>query len=292
MSVRRSPEDGQDAGSLRPIEEGNVEDMGEEGDAAEAEKMEEGLREMEEECGKRAAVKVRDPRMPTKEQILEHEQSGHLPMRDWCTHCVKGRGMEAPHRRGGDGSEMPEVSIDFFFMGDPGEERTWTMLAVRERGTKMTMATAIPSKSTGGFIAKSVVAFFREIGCEQGDMIIKSDQEAAIQSLITAVGKVRAAAGGGKMLVESSPVGQSSSNGIVERSIREIGQQVRTMRSALEARWQRKIESRHPIFTWMVEYGAVLINRYLVGKDGKTGYERSKGKKSRMLGIEFADGVI
>ena len=153
MSADRKPCGGRGADSVSPMEEGNVE---EEVDAEEFEKRAQDMEVLEEECGKRTAMKVKDPKMPSKEQILEHEMSGHLPMRDWCTHCVKGRGMEAPHRRGGDGAQVPEVSIDFFFMGDPGEEQTWTMLAVKERGTRMMMASATPTKSVGNFIAKRV----------------------------------------------------------------------------------------------------------------------------------------
>ena len=254
--------------------------------------MEGGDQGMEdEELGERKAAKLRDPRRPNKEQIAEHELSGHLPMRDWCPHCVRGRGMEAPHRRAEEGAEMPEVSLDFFFISDPGQDHTWTLVAARERGTRMTLATAMPAKGADAFVARRVVAFFREIGCEQGDMVVHSDQEPAIQALITAVGKVRAAAGGGKMIVEASPVGHSASNGVAERAIREVEQQIRTMRSALETRWGVKLDGRHPIFAWMAENAAVLINRFLVGRDGKTAYERSKGKKSKMMGLEFGERV-
>ena len=47
--------------------------------------------------GERKAVKTRDPRKPSREKIIEQELAGHLPMRDWCPHCVKGRGMEVKH---------------------------------------------------------------------------------------------------------------------------------------------------------------------------------------------------
>ncbi len=36
----------------------------------------------------------------------------------------------------------------------------------------------------------------------------------------------------------------------------------------------------------MVEYTRVLLNRYEVGKDGKTAYERLRG---RILGVEFGE---
>ena len=35
----------------------------------------------------------------------------------------------------------------------------------------------------------------------------------------------------------------------------------------------------------------MLINRYLVGKDGKSAYGRLRGKKSKMLGFEFGESV-
>ena len=40
------------------------------------------------------------------------------------------------------------------------------------------------------------------------------------------------------------------------------------------------------------EYAAYLMNRLHVGKDGKVAYERIKGKKTTVLGIEFAEKVL
>ena len=45
------------------------------------------------------------------------------------------------------------------------------------------------------------------------------------------------------------------------------------------------------ILPWMVDYASVLINRYLVGKDAKTAYERLRGKKSKMLGFVLSESV-
>jgi hypothetical protein len=87
-------------------------------------------------------------------------------------------------------------------------------------------------------------------------------------------------------------VGDSKSNGIVERGIQSIEQQVRVLKSALEERWKLKIPSKHAVVTWIVEYAAFLLNRFEVGRDGKTSYERCKGKKSKLLGIEFGEAVL
>ena len=76
----------------------------------------------------------------------------------------------------------------------------------------------------------------REIGCLQCDVVAKSDQEPAITSIVSEVGRIRAATGGGRNIVESSLVGSSGSNGVVERAIRSVEQQVRVMKDAHEHR--------------------------------------------------------
>ena len=43
---------------------------------------------------------------------------------------------------------------------------------------------------------------------------------------------------------------------------------------------------------WLVEYAAVLLNRFEVGRDGRTAFERSKGRKARTLGLEFGEAVL
>jgi hypothetical protein len=43
---------------------------------------------------------------------------------------------------------------------------------------------------------------------------------------------------------------------------------------------------------WAVKYAGAVLNRCEVGHDGRTAYERLKGKKVRMPGLEFAEGVL
>ena len=86
---------------------------------------------------------------------------------------------------------------------------------------------------------------------------------------------------------EYSPVRSSGSNGVTEREIKEVQGQLRAMKSAVDARVGVDIRGTSKKLLWMVEYASVLMNRYLVGKDGKTAYERLRGKKTNMLGFEF-----
>ena len=91
------------------------------------------------EAGKRGILKMLDPKLPSKAEIEEHEIT-HLPYRNWCRHCVVGRGKEAPHRKqeGDKEAGMPEIHWDFMFLGaenDPGE--TVTVLVAKEKLTRM-----------------------------------------------------------------------------------------------------------------------------------------------------------
>ena len=187
---------------------------------------------------------------------------------------------------------MMELHLDFMFLG-PKEMAGETIpcLVVRELLTKMVMAAAAPRKSTGTYIAKRVVAFLAEVGCMHNDIVVKSDQEPAICSIINEVGRLRAAAGGGRFIVENSPVGSSASNGMVERAIQSVQGQVRVMKLALERRLGFEIPHRHAMVPWIVEYAGFLLNRFEVSHDGKTAYERLKGKKAKTLGIEFGEAI-
>ena len=60
---------------------------------------------------------------------------------------------------------------------------------------------------------------------------------------------------------------------------------------AFERRFGRKVDAREPV-TFMPEYAAYLMNRREVGKDDKTSYERSKGKRATVLGIEFGEKLL
>ena len=72
---------------------------------------------------------------------------------------------------------------------------TVTMLVARVRADRMTLATAVPTKSTGEFVVNRVIAFLKEVGIEKGDVIAKSDQEPSILSLIDEIGKEKATLG-------------------------------------------------------------------------------------------------
>ena len=58
------------------------------------------------------------PLKPTVKEVEEHNLT-HLPSRNWCIVCVKGKAKDDPHKRNikqDEEQEIPIVSIDYMFM--------------------------------------------------------------------------------------------------------------------------------------------------------------------------------
>ena len=102
---------------------------------------------------------------------------------------------------------MPEIHLDFMFMGEEGlAGKTLAFLVARERTTKATLATVAPRKSSGEWLAKGLMAWMGEIGCEMGAITVKSDNEPALLALVDHLARLRAAKGAERMMVENSPL--------------------------------------------------------------------------------------
>ena len=153
----------------------------------------------------------------------------------------------------------------------------------------MTLSTVVPSKSKGELMAKRVVAFMREIGIDKGDITAKTDQETAMLAALSEIARHRAAAGGGRLVPEHSPVGDSKGNGLMERAVQRVEAQIRVARSALEGPVRARLEPDHQVFHWLTEYASVLLTKFEVGKDGKTAYERCKADPR--AGVRRSDPV-
>ena len=259
--------------------------------------------ELEGEVGERLklpkedeAVKhLRDPKLPTQEEVDRHYITGHILFRDWCPVCVKSQGKELDHTRDkGKERKLPEYAFDYCFLGDELGYK-WTVLVGKERGCKSWMAEAVPVKGVGSgrFIVDRCLDFIKENGDAERDILIKTDQEPAIQLLIKEVVEARAE---GKTLVEESPVkftaSSSGSAGVVERAVQEMEGKIRAIFLGLEERLGRQLDARERIVAFIPEYAAYLMNKLFVGEDGKVAYERVKGKKPSVLGIEFGEKVL
>jgi hypothetical protein len=93
-------------------------------------------------------------------------------------------------------------------------------------------------------------------------------------------------------VLENSKVYDSQSNGIAERAVQSVESQVRTLLLALQKGLEVKVPVTREIVTWMVEHAADLLNKFLVGPDGRTAFERLKGTKYRGETVEFGRKIL
>ena len=120
----------------------------------------------EEDAGVRKPVKVADPKLPTQTEIDEHNLT-HLPFRNWCRHCIRGKERSADHRVEARHDGMAEVHMDYCFMNTADGEVKHTILVAREKFTRMTLATEVPMKGASvEFPARRILAFIKELGME------------------------------------------------------------------------------------------------------------------------------
>jgi len=232
--------------------------------------------------------KMLDPKLPTEKEVEDHERF-HIPYRNWCPICVQAKGRDTNHDVSLRERKISEYCFDYCFPGDEFGFKL-TVLAGRERLTGNWMATAVPTKgSSGMFVVDKCLEFMQELGDHEGKVIVKNDQEPSIQFLIKDLVKARE---DGKTLLEESPVKSSGSNGVAERGIQSVEGQIRAIYLGFQKRMGKRIDTRERIVTFIPEYAAYLMNRLEEGKDGKVGYERIKGKKPTVLGLEFGEKLL
>ena len=74
---------------------------------------------------------------PSRKEREEHEET-HCTYRNWCKHCVKGRGREDGHHRKAlvdERPEIPTIAMDYCFMGKE-DKKPLTILVVKDNDSK------------------------------------------------------------------------------------------------------------------------------------------------------------
>ena len=162
-----------------------------------------------------------------------------------------------------------------------------TVLVCKCKETKMMFSHAIDKKGVSDeYGTKCLIDDLSTLGRKK--VILKCDGEPAIKDLQREVKKCREE----ETLTENSPKTSSQSNGIAERAVQAFEEQFRTMKGALEKRLCATVPIEHPVILWMMSYVTDLLNRYHVGKDGKTAYERLIGKSYKREIVEFGEKVF
>ena len=86
---------------------------------------------------------------------------------------------------------------------------------------------------------------------------------------------------------ERPPVGESQSNGIIERGVGLVAGQARTLKAALEHRVGARVPPDARILCWLVELGGILMNRC----GHRQGRKDTTAKTTRAKGQHTDSGV-
>ena len=220
------------------------------------------------------AVAVKDPGAPTARELAEHDLT-HLPHRSWCPACVAGRSRDRMHKtlKNREPGSVPCVVFDYGFLGGVGDEQTIAVQIARDVDSKMLFAHVVPRKGLiGNHGVAQLLKDVERLGHKK--MCLKSDGEAALVAIQHEFKRARA----DETLLENSPVGDSRANGVAERAVQSVSEQIRVLRLSLESKLAAKLPGSHPLTAWLVEHAADLLNKYQRGEEGRTSYERLRGK--------------
>ena len=194
-------------------------------------------------------VPMKKPMEPSRLQRERHEMC-HLPFASWCKHCVMARSLSSQHRtkKHSDAKEVPVVSGDFCFMSREEQTGTHPVYVMRDHGTRKTFAHMVQGKSTADveYSQYLVNAVLRDLDHPaHGKNVYETDQEPAMVALQERVRQARLQ----PTILETSPVEQFQSNGVVEKAVQEVEGVMRTLISALAERPNWRIPPNTPVLS-------------------------------------------
>ena len=267
--------------------------------AAENGEIHEEAQEQDAEEG-RKAVGMPSPIVVTRREREEHELT-HLPYRSWCPHCVRGRGRNCPHHQGVKDKHdkeamVPRVALDYFFLNEEDKvKETNPMMVMKEEASGEAYARMVEHKGLregedGTWIVSDILAELRSWGHrggEGGHLILKSDGESSIVAVVDEVARRL----GGKVITEKPAKGESQSNGAIEETGKTVREMAKVLKDAIEHKIKTKLKVEWAIMPWLIRWAAMLLSRYKVGADGKTGYERRRGRRCLIPLATFGEAV-
>ena len=228
---------------------------------------------------------------PTPEEREAH-QAFHLPYRNWCQHCVAGRGRATMHKKvsrliSAAGAMM--LSCDYGFLRrDRLEEETVPVLVIKDALTGMVGFHMADTKGVVRHHLDVMVDFIKLLGYRR--IHVKSDNEPAIVAMKNEL-KKRLGEVGVDMALEEVPVGDSQGNGAAEQAVGQMQGLSRTLLSALECRLGKKLEVNSVVIPWLVRHAGTVQCLGARGRDGRTPWERAKNRHWHIDMPEFGERV-
>ena len=253
----------------------------------------------QDQCEEAPMKMPKDPSEPTLEERERHNKT-HWPYRSWCSVCRKAKGREDKHEKISEEEKklgLPKISVDYAQIEDTvdkkddeeADERVThkkRLLVGYDRWTKMTFVHLVKCKGLGDeAIVQKVTRSVDELGYRK--VTLKADGEPALVAVQEAVAKRRVH----DTLVENPPAHDPQANGEIERAVRDVKGQIRALKIGLEMRLREDVDARWKILEWMVPHASDVLNRFNMGKDGKTPHYRVHHKFFKAPVFEFGEQV-
>ena len=234
---------------------------------------------------------VTSPDDPTQEERDLHDAT-HLPPRSWCRVCLEARAREDGHFRQGESRKaqgVPIISLDYAFIDHKDSEQKNGIVVMKCHRTKYTFSHVVENKGSEAGMSETVNQLVRDIeslGYKQ--VILQCDAENSIKDLRNTIIRKRI----DETLYRDVAKGQSQSNGVVERGIQSIENQMRCIKLGLEKRIGCRIQPDWDVMHWIVELAGVHISRFEKGRDGMTPYRRLTGREWKFPIVEMGEVVM
>lgn len=118
-------------------------------------------------------------------------------------------------------------------------------------------------------------------------LIVKSDGEPALVALKTAAMKYH----GGVAVPEAPGKNEKAENGLVEEAGKTVRELVCTLLSQIERGIKEALPLDSNLVPWVVRWAAMCHSRYVVGRDGRTAWERLRGRTCRPVAVPCGEKV-
>ena len=243
------------------------------------------------------------PRQVTAPREMKAIQKGlhwltHLPYDPGYPICVQSRRPNNRHLASQEKERIIPLMVgDYTPLRDSRDDDYATLLVLKVYPFEMICACAGMSKGPDPMVVARLCKFIMDTGLLH--FAYRSDQEPSIIALIRDA-RTMAGRNGAKITVDESPAeleegdlevgelqadrseleidrslvavpehshpGESQSNGLAERTIQEVVDQARTLKLALESRLKARLPCYRPVFAWLIEHTAYVLNRFNLGR--------------------------
>ena len=235
---------------------------------------------------------LQTPALPTVEEREAHRAAGHHPAAAWCEDCVRGRGVEEPHRRRpAEKEDAPLLELDYSFLDDAGDQapkevKTATTISLYDQSTQLGITSALESK-TGNmvYILGLLTGFLDSLGHTRARL--RTDGEPSIVMVAERLRRERPG-----LILEQAPRYSSQSLGGVGRYQRSLLEDVRTLKSEVEMAYGAEIASSSAVWPWLVRHAAWARARFANHAGGRTSFEQAFDMKYRGSVVPFGETVL